>query len=453
MYTIISADQRILTAITKISPERLEQMNIQQLESLAPQAETVSDRQAYRSSVYNYHVGGNNRHLIYNTLYHSLVQMNTAEYRKYCSLRAPDSDFRKEMLDNGLWVADYADERTQYLRLADLYTRSAQRPLNVTIATTTRCNARCSYCYEAGVPQRDFALNQVEALLAFLSSQDTSYGVNLNWFGGEPLLNTELMDTVAEFLTAKEIPFSSYLITNGSLLTEQIINENFKRWHVHNMQVTIDGTYQEYLRRKSYKNMRDGDFYRLLYRVSQAAQAGVYNHIRLNIDSGNIKEILAVMPELEALLGHYDNIVFYPAFLTGVENRLEEEQKVSIIYQLLYLLKDPKKLTAATKFYSLPRPYACMKGDPRSITIDTTGNLYDCEHLVGKPKKAIGHLRKGLFAGEDVRMSQELLREDCWNCIFLPKCMGGCQSNRTEGECPCMIERYLIPAYLQFMLD
>lgn len=453
MYTIISADQRILTAITKIRPENLTQLDIQQLAALTAPQETISDGGTYRLSMFNYHVGNSSEHLLYNTLYHSLVRMDTADYKEYLSLHTPNADFRQEMLDSGLWVAACVDERKQYLQLASICTRSSHRPLNVTITTTLRCNARCSYCYETGVMQKDFARDQIDALFAFLSSQDTSWGVNLNWFGGEPLMNTVLMDEVTDYLTVREIPFSSYLITNGSLLTDQIIDEKLKKWHIHNMQVTIDGTWQEYLRRKAFKRIQDGDFYRLLYRISQAAQAGVYNHIRLNIDSRNIDEILAVVPELETYLGRHDNVVYYPAFLTGVGSRLTEEQKVDIIYQMLTVMKDPKKLTAGTKFYSLPRPHACMREDPRSFSIDVDGNIYNCEHMVGKSQKAIGSLRKGLFAEENTRMSQQLLQEECQNCVFLPKCMGGCQSNRTAGECPCLIERYLLPAYLRFLLD
>lgn len=453
MYTIISADQRILAAITKISLETLAQMEPQQLELLTSQMETVPDGQVCRLSTFNYHIGRNNEHLIYNTLYHSLVRMDTSEYKDYCSLHTTDTAFRQEMLDNGLWVAARVDERVKYLQLANLYTRSSQRPLNVTITTTLRCNARCSYCYEANIPRKDFAPNQVDSLLMFISSQDTSRGVNLNWFGGEPLINTALIDDVTEFLSTQEIPFSSYLITNGSLLTDQIINEKFKKWHILNMQITIDGTQQEYLRRKAYKRLQDGDYYRLMYHISRAAETGVYNHIRLNIDSKNINEILTVTPELEAILGRYDNIVFYPAFLTGTGDKLEEDQKVDIIYQLLTLLKDPKKLTAGTKFYSLPRPHACMKEDPRSFSIDVDGNIYNCERLVGRPQEAIGCLQRGLLTKKDVRLSQQMLQEKCQNCVFLPKCMGGCQSDRSVGECPCMIERYLLPAYLQFILD
>ena len=94
--------------------------------------------------------------------------------------------------------------------------------------------------------------------------------------------------------------------------------------------------------------------------------------------------------------------------------------------------------------------HACMNGDPRSFSIDVNGNVYSCEHYVGQDKYRIGDLDTDLFAN-DLRGKDVTFRDECKSCVFLPKCFGGCEANRAEGDSPCMIEKYLIKAYLQIL--
>ena len=69
---------------------------------------------------------------------------------------------------------------------------------------------------------------------------------------------------------------------------------------------------------------------------------------------------------------------------------------------------------------------------------------------MGKAEYAIGNLReqKGF---SDIRGQNSRLRKECYECVFLPKCFGGCASNEEAGESPCMIEKYMIQAYLEFL--
>ena len=45
----------------------------------------------------------------------------------------------------------------------------------------------------------------------------------------------------------------------------------------------------------------------------------------------------------------------------------------------------------------------------------------------------------------------QVTKQECERCVFLPKCYGGCEANYIEGDSPCMIEKYLIKAYLQIL--
>ena len=296
---------------------------------------------------------------------------------------------------------------------------------------------------------KDFDDEKFDALINFITSHDLTNGLNINWFGGEPLMNTKLIDRVSNAMKEREIKYSSYIISNGSLLNSEIIDEKMKAWNVHDIQITIDGTEDEYIERKNYINKNEGDYYKLLHNIMKLAKTGIYIHIRLNIDKNNSEDIFDLIQDLEALYKDYKNVVFYPAFITGCDEKLTEDEKIDIVYKLLKNLNDPQRLTAGTKMYSYPRIRPCMKDDSQSFSIDSQGYIYSCEHYVGHSEKSFAKI------GDEVinkKIPDYLtFNEECRACVFFPKCMGGCEANYIEGDSPCMIEKYIIEAYLRYM--
>ena len=93
-----------------------------------------------------------------------------------------------------------------------------------------------------------------------------------------------------------------------------------------------------------------------------------------------------------------------------------------------------------------------MRNDPQYFSVDVYGRVYTCEHLVGRKDKALGTLKR-LSEKINAARLEEPLREECASCAFLPKCMSGCASNLRAGDVACMIERYMIQAYMEFMLE
>lgn len=405
---------------------------------------------SYKKSVYNYIQQNEQYYLIYNTLYNSLVRLSEEEYIRFSNLEDLGDELSTAFVENGLWVDDEIDEKANYLACAEAYTLYVPRPLSITITTTLKCNARCAYCYERGAKQRDIEEDSTEKIIDFIKKHNNSSEIHLIWFGGEPLMNMPFMDLLCNRLIEEGILFSSYIISNGSLLSKEIIETKFKHWNIKDMQITLDGTKEVYETIKNYKYPVEGEFYSILNNIRLAAEEGIFINIRLNIGKENKNSILDLLTELDAIFFTYNNVVFYPAFITGEKEPLSEEERVEFVKEMLLCMKNIKKLTTSTKFYSLPRMHACMNGDPQSFSIDVNGEVYSCEHYVGKKNYSIGNLEDDL-RGKDVRGQNVSFREACWNCVFLPKCFGGCEANWVEGDIPCMIEKYLIKAYLQIL--
>lgn len=400
----------------------------------------------YKKSEFNYVHEKEDYALIYNTLYNSLIRLDADEYKQYLS----GDEVNETLLENGIFVEKEVNEKAKYLACSQVYTLYMSRPLSITITTTLKCNARCTYCYEKGVEQQDIFDDAEEHIIKFIKRHMIRKEVQIIWFGGEPLMNIQFIDALSNRLTHEGIKFESYIITNGSLLTEDIINEKLSLWNVRNVQITLDGTKEEYEIRKNYINPLKCGFYNILNNIRGIAKKNVFVNIRLNIDRENKENILELLKEIDIIYANYENVVFYPAFITGSQYPMDEEEKVEYIKRMLLEVKNIKKLTAGNKLYSLPRMHACKNGDPRSFSIDVCGNVFTCDHYVGKEEKKIGNIAAAELEKDD-RGYEILLREECNNCVFLPKCYGGCMSNYLEGDSPCMIEKYLIKAYLDIL--
>lgn len=407
------------------------------------------DRKLYKSSIYNYCTKSQSGYLIYNTLYNSMVRLSETEYQQYTGNQEADAALIEELVRQGLWVECGLDERKRYLACAKAYTRYMPRPLDVTVTTTLKCNARCDYCYEKGVVQSEMAEGSEEKIIEFIKRKAVRNFVHINWFGGEPLLNTSLMDKISQRLKEENIRFSSYIITNGSKVDKKLLEEKLEFWKVTDMQITLDGTKHYYERRKNYYNKEEGDFYRILHNIKLLAEKKIFINIRLNIENDNKEEIYKLLEELEFIFAEDENVVFYPAFITGSCSPMSEEEKVECVRKMLEILHNPRKLTAGTKFYSFPRVHPCMNSDPLAFSVDVNGNVYTCEHHVGRPEYAIGTLDTDIK--KDTRGEVQEIRPECKECVFFPKCFGGCESNYRAGDAPCMIEKYVIQAYMKFL--
>lgn len=118
------------------------------------------------------------------------------------------------------------------------------------IFTTTDCNARCFYCYQKGRPR--IAMSERTALeaVSFIERRSRGNKVLLNWFGGEPLHNKEVITIICTELGRKGIAYSSSMVSNAFLFDGETISQAKDEWGLTEIQVTLDGTEEISTRRK-----------------------------------------------------------------------------------------------------------------------------------------------------------------------------------------------------------
>lgn len=166
--------------------------------------------------------------MIYNTLYNSLVRMEYEEYQVYQTHRINESADGKDFVNMGLWIEDDVDEMQRYLKFTQLYkTYITHDEMSLSITTTTKCNARCPYCYENGIKQLDMYPGAVDKIYRLIEAKAVNKLVELTWFGGEPLMNTRVIDDLIDKLVENDFNFLSFFITNGSLFDVSLLK---KKW-------------------------------------------------------------------------------------------------------------------------------------------------------------------------------------------------------------------------------
>ncbi|HUU08831.1 MAG TPA: radical SAM protein, partial [Dehalococcoidales bacterium] len=156
-----------------------------------------------------------------------------------------------------------------------------QSPYFIDWAITARCNLSCRHC--RGMAEEGLSLPRAERLVSEIA------GLKPEWViieGGEPLLRKDLFSLLA-LMQQKQL--ETHLITNGMLLTPEIINK-LKRLGVRVM-ISIDGATPA-----TYESIRQGaNFDKVVESARQCAKEGLLEAINFTILKQNYTEIPAIM--------------------------------------------------------------------------------------------------------------------------------------------------------------
>jgi uncharacterized protein len=151
------------------------------------------------------------------------------------------------LIDHGFLVPQERDENS--LRTLRMIEQTAVSTLELIILPTEQCNFRCKYCYEI-FEKGKMDVSIQEALIKYVRKNIHKFiGLNVIWFGGEPLEAMDVVDYLSqEFIkickTARK-PYTANMTTNGYNLTL----DTYKRlveYHVNSYQITLDGLEKEH---------------------------------------------------------------------------------------------------------------------------------------------------------------------------------------------------------------
>lgn len=415
----------------------------------------------YKLSKYNC-IKIEERVAICNTLSGGMALLEREEYLKLKQIQEyhDENDIVREWVRLGFVVDTDKDETAlvNYCRYRDTFLTN--RPV-YRILTTSACNARCFYCYEHGRRHHSMTKETAEETAKFIIEQaERSEKVSLNWFGGEPLLNHDVITLISQKVrnAIKDKDVSSSIITNASLFTKELIEQAKNHWNLCNIQVTLDGLKENHDKRKAYIEYANA-FEKTIKTIGLLLSEGFHVSLRLNYDKENFDDIVKLIHYIHKIFGNPPNLscYTYPLFNTTQipKDSYISEKDISIYdSQVKDVLVECGYYNPIQIHYSCTR--ACFATDPYSYVINTDGLLYKCSIDMLDISRSVGNVKDGIrLDGRMIEWTTPTLPSKCNDCKLLPMCQGGCRVGRLLNidMNDCSIKKQSLEYTLNYILN
>lgn len=350
-----------------------------------------------------------------------------------------DGEITKKLIKDGFYVNDNFEELKQIENdRKDGINDSRKRVIR--IYTTTFCNAHCEYCFENGIQMQRMDINTASAFIYYLENEliktpDTSEIV-ICWFGGEPLLNTEIISYLTPIILGVcdkyDCKCKFEMISNGSVFDEQLIIKSHLEWKISRVQITLDDYGKDYDDVKKYNNPAVYNFNRVINNITLLAKNDISVNIRLNYLGKNENKICELIDYLHKLYKDYKNISIYvsPVWNTGDSNDpnayysdAPNNSNIIKIYDKLLSLNYGTARGIAKMHY---RMHQCMACNKYAFSVLPNGDIVKCceamkDHIIGNVNEGITDTKEYEF------WTSVAIPEKCQKCVFLPLCQGGCR--------------------------
>lgn len=333
-----------------------------------------------------------NMNLLYNNLTKEMLLLDdkeVADLKKGTVFLS--SEFIDYLIENWFLVSLDFDDLKFSKQLTNLARQfNIDRTINTfEIVTTTACNARCFYCYEAGVKQHTMTLETAQAVVDYIMNHRRDGTLLLKWFGGEPTCNTKVIDYICNALIAKKVDFRSIMISNGYLFDDSMIESAISIWNLRHVQITLDGNKDTYNRVKNYANSKDKNpFERVINNIDKILQSDIAVTVRINMDRHNEDELYSLVDFLYEKFSGYRKFSVYSYLLFenagNYQNVRSNSERIDIgeHFDKLQDYIDKRGLGGRHYLRDEVMISRCMADSYATVFISPNGNLGRCEHHV-----------------------------------------------------------------------
>ena len=313
------------------------------------------------------------------------------------------------------------------------------------------CNLNCSYCFASqGKYHGERALMSLDvgkrALDFLIEHSGTRHNLEVDFFGGEPLMNFEVTKQLVAYAREREKEcgkhFRFTLTTNGMLIDDDVID--FANRECHNVVLSLDGRKEVHDRyRVDYAG--NGSWDRIVPKFQKLVNArggknyymrGTFTHANPDF-LNDIKEMLRLgFTELsmEPVVCAKDD----PSALTDEDIKIVMKQYEELAELMLEREREGKPFTFYHYMLDLkdgPCVYKRISGcgsGTEYMAVTPWGDLYPCHQFVGDESFKLGNIYDGVvntevqkqFADCNVYTKPEC--RDCWAKLY---CSGGCAAN------------------------
>jgi uncharacterized protein len=376
-------------------------------------------------------------------LSNSLIELEEDLYNKLQQIPKGEECINNDINDGNSVLRDLLfftthEEETNVLnnlRLKNFMHRFNANYMGLTIAPTSYCNFNCIYCYEDFRLKNFMSEETEQKLLEFIEQKNPKF-LNITWFGGEPLLNFRRIKSITKQIIQREINFTAAIITNGYLLSSNIIN-SLEELKINFIQITIDGLEKTHNKRRPHISHPDS-FQKITQNLDVLCEKEFPIHInlRINLDKNNVSEFPQIVKYIKDRYP-FKNVMITPAYVSGeiggsCQNPCLFNRKEKAKFKLTHLETD------IINYYPILQDYDCTARQINSYVVNADGGLYKCYNDIGNKEKEIANLNSKGINSE--LLTKYLMEEDpyndqkCLECNIAPVCNGGCPYVRIFGK-------------------
>ena len=313
------------------------------------------------------------------------------------------------------------------------------------------CNLNCSYCFAAqGKYQGESALMSYEvgkqAFDFLIKASGTRRNLEVDFFGGEPMLNFEVVKKLVAYARSIEKEhnknFRFTFTTNGMLLNEEVMD--YLNKEMSNVVLSLDGRKEVHDHfRKDYAGKGSYDVILPKFKRLVEKRGGKDYYMRGTFTHNNVdfcKDILHM-----ADMG-FTELSMEPVVCPPTDPYALTEQDFPILfeqYEMLAkeMLKREKEGRGFTFYHYMldlthgpciyKRITGCGSGT-EYMAVTPKGDLFPCHQFVGDEKYKLGNVYDGVTnkaVQDEFRLCNAYAKEECKDCWAKLYCSGGCPAN------------------------
>lgn len=313
------------------------------------------------------------------------------------------------------------------------------------------CNLACQYCFaEEGEYHGRRALMSYEvgkqALDFLIANSGNRVNLEVDFFGGEPLMNWNVVKQLVEYGRSREAEcnkkFRFTLTTNGVLLNDEIME--FCNKEMSNVVLSLDGRREVNDRMRPFRNGK-GSYDLIVPKFQEFAKrrGSKSYYIRGTFTRNNLDFSNDVLHFAD--LG-FDNMSIEPVVSApedpysireeDLPQILEEYDKLAVEY-----IKRKKEGRGFTFFHFMldleqgpcvaKRLSGCGSGT-EYLAVTPWGDLYPCHQFVGNEEFLLGNVYDGVTntaVRDEFKLCNVYAKEKCTKCFAKYYCSGGCAAN------------------------
>lgn len=319
------------------------------------------------------------------------------------------------------------------------------------------CNLRCKYCFAS---TGDFGVGRklldketgIKAIDFLLENSKGRKNIELDFFGGEPLMNMEVVKTVVDYARSKEKEhnknFRFTITTNGVLLNDE--NIAYINKEMSNVVLSIDG------RREVNDKMRPaingaGSYDIILPKFKQLVESRTQKdrdqyYVRGTFTKYNLDFAKDVLHMNE--IG-FDQVSIEPVVSADTcDYAITKSDLPQVFAEYETLAKELIALKKAKKGFNffhfmldleqgpcaIKRLRGCGCGN-EYVAVTPDGDIYPCHQFVGMTEWKMGNLQDGKL---DIEMKNKFAKtnvyakKECHECFAKFYCSGGCNANNLQ---------------------